>query len=58
LDAIVLNKRHVHPRIGRQIRAFALGCGGYGVVRGCDEERGGGREEQGEMRGRERMRVE
>jgi hypothetical protein len=42
MDVTVLDKRHVHPRIGRQIRAFALGRGGYGVVGGRDQERGGG----------------
>jgi hypothetical protein len=52
LDPTVLDKRHVHSRVGRQIRALALGRGRYGVVGGCDEERGRSGEEQGEMRNR------
>jgi hypothetical protein len=41
----VLDKRHVYPWLGSQIRASSLGSGGYGAAGGCDEERGGGGEE-------------
>jgi hypothetical protein len=51
----VLDKRYVHPWLGSTVCAFALGRSGYGAVGGCDEERGGGGEEQGEMRGIRRM---
>lgn len=42
---VVLDKRHVHPRLRRAIRSSTVWCGGYGVVGGCDEERGRGGEE-------------
>jgi hypothetical protein len=44
-DVIVLDKRHVHPRVGRAVRASAEWRGGYGAAGGCDEEGGGGGEE-------------
>jgi small nuclear ribonucleoprotein (snRNP)-like protein len=46
----VLDKRHVHPRLGSQIRAPPLRSGRYGAVGGCNKERGRGGEEQGEVR--------
>ena len=39
-QCIVLDARHVHPRLRRSIRTPSFRGGGYSVAGGCDEEGG------------------